>query len=318
MRFLLCGGINVGLEKSRRVFHKMDVASVIKFSSSFAQGGVTFIIRHNFVYDVVLFKFEEGGIEMTLILKAVENIPLIQKGDDLAEMICTNAKILDRDIIVIASTVVSKMLGLTFYEKDIIPTQEAKRIAKLNGKTPRFVQAVLNESMEVLTHTPFMLVRNKNGHVCINAGIDESNVGGGKLLKLPPNPDGCAAEIGEKIEQKTGRKISVVITDTNGRAFKNGQTGVAIGLYNIRPLKKWIGQKDLYGKVLEITEEAVVDEIAGAANLIMGEGDGGCPVVIVSGLDLCAAEKTSIKEIYRDEKKDLIVQSLLDAKEKEE
>jgi coenzyme F420-0:L-glutamate ligase/coenzyme F420-1:gamma-L-glutamate ligase len=253
---------------------------------------------------------------LALTLKAVENIPLIQKGDNLAELICTNAEISDKDIIVIASTVVSKMIGLTFYEKEIIPTQKAQCIAQLNGKSPHFVQAVLDESTEVLTKSPFMLVRNKNGHICINAGIDGSNVGGGKLLKLPPYPDKYAAEIGKNIEEKTGKKISVIITDTNGRAFKNGQTNVAIGLYNIKPIKKWVGEKDLYGKVLEISEEAVVDEIAGAANLIMREGSYGYPVVIISGLDLYTAEKTSIKELYRDEKKDLIVQSLLAVKEK--
>jgi len=255
---------------------------------------------------------------LVLILKAVENIPLIQKGDDLAELVCENAEISDNDIVVIASTVVSKMIGLTFYEKDMIPTFEAKRIAELNGKNPQFVQAVLDESTGVLTETPFMLVRNKNGHICINAGIDGSNVGGEKLLKLPQNPDKYAAEIGKNIEEKTGKKISVIITDTNGRAFKNGQTNVAVGLYNIKPIKKWIGEKDLYGKVLEISEEAVADEIAGAANLIMGEGCYGCPIVIVSGLDFYTAEKTSIGEMYRDEKDDLIVQSLLSAKEKKE
>jgi len=253
---------------------------------------------------------------LVLILKAVENIPLIQKGDNLAELICANTKISDKDIIVIASTVVSKMIGLAFYEKEIIPTPEAEDIAKLNGKNPQFVQAVLDESIEVLTKTPFLLVRNKNGHICINAGIDGSNVGGGKLLRLPQNPDKYAAEIGQNIEEKTGKKISVIITDTNGRAFKNGQTNVAIGLYNINPIKKWIGEKDLYGKVLEISEEAVVDEIAGAANLIMGEGDHGYPVVVVSGLDLYTAEQTGIKEMYRDKKTDVIVQSLLNSKEK--
>ncbi|MDY0267152.1 MAG: coenzyme F420-0:L-glutamate ligase [Methanimicrococcus sp.] len=248
---------------------------------------------------------------MSLILKAVENIPLIQKGDDLAEMICQNSEISDKDIVVIASTIVSKSLGLTFREEDVVPSDEAKRIAALNGKEPRFVQAILDESLEVLTETPFMLVRNKNGHVCINAGIDGSNVGNGLLLKLPETPDKYAAEIGKAVEEKTQKKISVIITDTNGRAFKDGQTNVAIGLYNIRPIKKWVGEKDLYGKVLEISEEAVVDEIAGAANLIMGEGGGGVPAVIVRGLDLYTNENVSIKEMYRPEEKDLIVKVLL-------
>ena len=252
---------------------------------------------------------------MSLILKAVENIPLIQKGDDLADLICKNADdIEDKDIIVIASTVVSKSIGLTFLEDDLIPSADAERIAKLNGKDPRFVQAILDESIDVLTETPFMLVRNKNGHVCINAGIDASNVGGGRLLKLPEKPDSYAEKIGKAIEKKTKKKVSIIITDTNGRAFKEGQTNVAIGLYNIKPIRAWIGEKDLYGKVLEISEEAVVDEIAGAANLIMGEGGFGYPAVIVRGLDFYTNEKVSISEMYRDGEKDLIVQGLLKLK----
>ena len=254
---------------------------------------------------------------MALILKAVENIPLIQKGDDLAELICANAgDILDKDILVIASTIVSKAAGLTFREEDITPSEEAKRIAVLNGKDPRLVQAILDESIEVFTETPFMLVRNKNGHVCINAGIDASNVGGGRLLKLPYQPDRYAAEIGRAVEKKTGKKISVIITDTNGRAFKDGQTNVAIGLYNIKPIRPWIGEKDLYGKILEISMEAIVDEIAGAANLIMGEGGDGYPAVIVRGLDFYTNEDVSITEMYRDEEKDLLIQGLLELKKK--
>lgn len=255
---------------------------------------------------------------MSLILKAVENVPLINKGDDIAEIICKNASVADKDIIVIASTIISKAEGLTFQEVDIIPTAEAERIAALNGKDPRFVQAILDESIEVFTEAPFMLVRNKNGHVCINAGIDGSNVGGGLLLKLPNKPDNYAAAIGKKIEEKTGKKISVIITDTNGRAFKEGQTNVAIGLYNIKPILPWIGEKDLYGNVLEISEEAVVDEIAGAANLIMGEGGGGVPAVIVSGLDLYTDEAASVTEMYRTKERDVLIRGLLELKKKED
>jgi coenzyme F420-0:L-glutamate ligase/coenzyme F420-1:gamma-L-glutamate ligase len=258
-----------------------------------------------------------GENELPLTLKAVENIPLIQKGDDIADIICEKAPdIADKDIIVIASTIVSKSLGLTFREEDVIPSADAKRIAALNGKNPRLVQAVLDESVDVFTEAPFMLVRNKGGHVCINAGIDSSNVGGDFLLKLPRKPDEHAALIGKAIEQKTGKKISVIITDTNGRPFKNGQTNVAIGLYNIKAIRQWVGEEDLYGKVLEISEEAVVDEIAGAANLIMGEGGGGVPAVIVRGLDFYTSEKVSIEDIYREQETDFVIRGLLELKKK--
>ncbi len=104
----------------------------------------------------------------------------------------------------------------------------------------------------------------------------------------------------------SGKKLSVIVTDTNGRAFKIGQTGAAIGIYKIKPVKHWIGEKDLFGKVLEVTEEAVADELAGAANLLMGEGAGGTPVVVIRGFDYYCGEKTFIKEMYRPEEMDVI------------
>jgi coenzyme F420-0:L-glutamate ligase/coenzyme F420-1:gamma-L-glutamate ligase len=130
------------------------------------------------------------------------------------------------------------------------------------------------------------------------------------LIYPPENPDASASRIGEELEKLSEKKLSVIVTDTNGRAFKIGQTGAAIGVYKIKPVKRWIGEKDLFGKVLEITEEAVVDELAGAANLLMGEGAGGTPVIVIRGLDYYCKENTSIKEIYRPEEKDIIKKGL--------
>jgi coenzyme F420-0:L-glutamate ligase/coenzyme F420-1:gamma-L-glutamate ligase len=239
----------------------------------------------------------------------VDNIPLIKKGDDIASMICERTKIEDNDIIVVASTIVSKAEGRTFRLEDINAGEEAKRIAGMHGLDARFVQAVLDRSHEVLVEFPIFLVETNNGHVCIKAGIDESNVDKGYLAYLPPDPDLSAQMIGESIEKGTGKKISVIVTDTNGRAFKIGQTGIAIGVYSIHPIKNWKGQKDLFGNTLAITEEAVADEIAGAANLLMGEGDGGCPVVIIRGLEL-RSQDGAVKEMYRSDREDVIKKGL--------
>lgn len=249
---------------------------------------------------------------MQLKLEAftVDNIPLIKKGDDLAAMICKNTGIQDNDIVVIASTIVSKSEGRTFVLDDITPMQRALEIARKNGEDPRFIQAVLDRSKECLVESPILLVETLNGHVCIKAGIDNSNVEKGFLLELPKDPDASAKKIVEGIRKLTSKRVSVIITDTNGRAFKIGQTGVAIGLSNIAPIKNWCGEKDLFGRVLEITEEGVADEIAGTANLLMGEGNGGNPVVIIRGLEMYVDTDVTIKETYRFDGEDVIRKGL--------
>jgi coenzyme F420-0:L-glutamate ligase/coenzyme F420-1:gamma-L-glutamate ligase len=241
---------------------------------------------------------------------AVENIPLIHPGDDLPLLIYENIQLLDKDIVIIASTVVAKAEGGIFRLEDIAAGEKALEIAARNGKDARFVQAVLSKSREVLVEAPFMLVTTLSGHTCVNAGIDESNIEHGFLLYPPRNPDASASKLGKELERLCGKKLSVIVTDTNGRAFKIGQTGVAIGVYKIKPIKCWIGEKDLFGKILEITEEAVVDELAGAANLLMGEGADGIPVVVIRGLDYYFEDDISIKEEYRPEEKDVIKKGL--------
>lgn len=241
---------------------------------------------------------------------AVENIPLIKKGDDIGQIICERTNIVDGDVIVIASTIVGKAEGRTFTLQGIVPGTKAVEISKNSKFSPGFIQAVLDRSNECLISSPILLVEMKNGHICINAGIDESNVEGEVFLELPTDSDMGAESIGKKIESSTGTHISVIITDTNGRAFKIGQTGVAVGVYRIHPLKDWRGQRDLFGKELKVTEESVADEIAGAANLLMGEGNGGYPVVIIRGLKLRSQDNASVKEMYRSDKEDLIKKSL--------
>ncbi|MGP8330072.1 MAG: coenzyme F420-0:L-glutamate ligase [Methanosarcinaceae archaeon] len=249
---------------------------------------------------------------MQLKLEAftVDNIPMIKNGDDLAEIICKNTDIQDHDIVVIASTIVSKSEGRTFTLENVTPSRHALEIAHKNGEDSRFIQAVLDRSRECLVGSPILLVETLNGHVCIKAGIDDSNVENGLLLELPDDPDSSAKLIADDIRKLTSKRVSVVITDTNGRSFKIGQTGVAIGVSHIKPIKDWCGEKDLFGKVLEITEEGVADEIAGTANLLMGEGDGGNPVVIIRGLLMYVNSDVTIKDTYRPDVEDVIRKGL--------
>ena len=241
---------------------------------------------------------------------AVENIPLIHAGDNLPSIICENIELQDRDIVIAASTVVAKAEGEIFRLEDITPGKISLEIAARAGKDARFIEAVLSRSREVLVEKPFMLVTTLSGHTCVNAGIDESNIENGFLLYPPESPDASASRLGQELEKLSGKKLSVIVTDTNGRAFKIGQTGIAIGIYKIKPVKRWIGEKDLFGKDLEITEEAIADELAGAANLLMGEGADGIPVVVIRGLDYYCDKETHIKEMYRPEEQDIIKKGL--------
>ncbi len=238
----------------------------------------------------------------------VEAIPLrlpeIGEGDDIAGLIAESIELQDGDVVAICSTVISKAEGRLRRIEEITPSDEAVKIAEKLDKPPEFVQAVLDESSEIFFTTPFILTRAKCGNICVNAGIDSSNVKEGYLLLLPENPDRSADRIRRRIQELTGKRVGMVITDTNGRPFRRGVVGFAIGSSGVEALKDWRGEKDLYGRELEVTVECVADEIAAFANLLMGEAGGGVPVVIFRGLDVLG--DGSISEVYRPEEEDVI------------
>ncbi|MEA3323723.1 MAG: coenzyme F420-0:L-glutamate ligase [Euryarchaeota archaeon] len=240
----------------------------------------------------------------------VPDIPLVEVGDDLAEIICKNTCLCDRDIVVIASTVVAKAEGRVTPLAAIAPSNRAIAIAERNESDSGFVQAVIDESEEILLESPFLLVKTQSGNICVNAGIDGSNIDSGRIVLLPEDPDGSAKNIRKDIFSMTDKSVSVIITDTNGRAFRDGQIGVAIGISGIAPTKDWRGSCDLFDNVLEVANEAVVDEIAAAANLLFGEGSDGMPVVVIRGLDFYAEEE-GIREIYFPESEDVIRNALV-------
>jgi len=211
----------------------------------------------------------------------VRGLPVIREGDDLAYLIESLFELQNGDILCIASTVVAKSEGRFRELKDYEPGARAKEMAPSLGKDPRFVQAVLDESEEVLIEKPFLLVATKFGHIGINAGIDQSNVGKDRILLLPENPMISA----DKIRKKLSKECAVIITDTCGRPFRCGVAGVAIGWSGIGALRDWRGERDIHGKTLEITLEAIADEVAGMANMLMGEAGDGTPAAVLRGLE---------------------------------
>lgn len=210
----------------------------------------------------------------------IHGLPIIKKGDNIPDLICNRQALSDGDIICIASTIYSKAQGFTKELSSFVPGERASRLAKLNGEDPRFVQAVLEASTDIIMEHPFILSELPFGHIGVRAGVDQSNIEEGMVIFLPPEPMKSADEVRYGIRKISGCDVGVIITDTCGRSFRRGQTGHAIGWSGMNAIRDFRGDTDLFGHVLKITEEAVVDEIAGFANFIMGESNNGVPAVV--------------------------------------
>lgn len=226
---------------------------------------------------------------MEIKLIGLEGIPLVKAGDDIGQIIKgavlkSDYELNDGDIILIAETLISKAEGNIIKLDDITPSDKAIEVAEICKKDPKLVEVILENSTEIVEIGPnFIITETKHGFVCANAAIDESNVEDGLATPVPENPDESAKAIREFLESEFDTDLAVIITDTQGRAFRVGAIGTAIACSGINPLWVRIGEKDLYGRELETTEIATADELASAASLIMGQADEGLPVVIISG-----------------------------------
>lgn len=253
---------------------------------------------------------------MALVLTPLRGIPLIQPGDDLAEIILQatvqqDLRLVDNDIFVLAQKVVSKSEDRFIDLSEISPGPESQALAQESGKDPRLVELILRESSKVLRVRPgTIIVQHRLGFICASAGIDHSNVlaeeNGGRevVLLLPRNPDVSASRIRLAIETKTSLRIGVVIIDSHGRAWRLGTCGMAIGLSGIPGLVDLRGQSDLFGFRLQITQVGAADELAAAASLVMGQAAEGTPVVHVRGFPYTMRE-ASLAELLRPEDEDL-------------
>jgi coenzyme F420-0:L-glutamate ligase/coenzyme F420-1:gamma-L-glutamate ligase len=220
---------------------------------------------------------------------ALDGLPEIVPGDDLAELIAESladdpGPLADGDILVVAHKVVSKAEGRVRSLSEIAPTARATELAAELGKDPRQVQAVLDETRELLrAENGVLICVTRHGLVCANAGVDASNVPGGhSVVLLPSDPDASARALRARLQVLTGVSPAILITDSFGRAWRHGQTDVAIGCAGLRPLEDWRGLPDATGREMRATWIAAADELAAAADLTRTK-DGGQPVVIVRG-----------------------------------
>jgi coenzyme F420-0:L-glutamate ligase/coenzyme F420-1:gamma-L-glutamate ligase len=217
---------------------------------------------------------------------ALRGLPEIERGDDLAALILAAAPELDdRDIVVIAHKAVSKAQGRVRRLLDIEPGEHARALAAEHAKDARHVQAILDETVELVRAARgVLIVRTRHGFVCANAGVDESNApADGTLVLLPLDPDGAARDLRARLRERSGRGPAVMITDSFGRAWRLGQLDCAIGVAGLRPLDDWRGRLDRRGHQLHASVIAVADAVAAAADLARAK-DSGEPVVIVRGL----------------------------------
>ncbi|MEM3402575.1 MAG: coenzyme F420-0:L-glutamate ligase [Candidatus Hadarchaeales archaeon] len=244
---------------------------------------------------------------MELII--LRDFPLVKPGDNLAKIIGDaivrqGLELRNGDVVAIAQSVVSKAEGRVVDLRRVKPGELAKRIAKRLGKDPRDVQVILDESEEIVRLAHVIISRTRHGFVCANAGVDRSNAGPEKATLLPADPDKSAEKIRAALEKKFGVRLAVIITDTQGRPFRRGCVGVAIGVAGMRPLLDLRGKKDLYGRELKATITCPADAIAAAAVSLMGEAGEGTPVVIVRGAVYKRGRGTA-KELIRPKARDL-------------
>ena len=245
-----------------------------------------------------------------LELIGIAGLPEIKKGDDLTRLFLAavneqTVNLEDGDVIVFTSKVVSKSEGWVVDLSSVQVSEEAERIARETEKDPRIVQLVLDESKGIeRMMRNHIIVESKHGFVCANAGVDESNVEEGMAVLLPKDPQRSAQQLKKGIEARSGRAIAVLIADSFGRAFRDGVTGICVGVSGIPALVDRRGEEDRFGKIAEITKEAIADEICAAANLVMGEFKEGIPIVIVRGLMLERCDR-DIKELLFSREDDL-------------
>ena len=230
----------------------------------------------------------------TIEITALKNIPFIEPGDNLIEIICNNLEennqdVHENDVFVIAQKIISKSEDRYIDINKIEISREAQDLATKLKRHPGLIQCVLNESKKIISIEKGVLIVEHNlGYINVNAGVDFSNIPDDKnlALLLPTNPSKSANEIQKRLSKKLNKNISIIISDSMTRPYRLGVTNFALASSNIQSLIDLSGTTDMYGKSLKHTEIAVADEIASAAGILMGQSDEMKPIILVKGFDM--------------------------------
>jgi len=217
-------------------------------------------------------------------IRPVEGLPEIGEGDDLAELIAERAELEDGDVLVVAQKAVSKAEGRVVRLADVEPSERARDLA--GQEDVRRHEVILRESARIVrSRPPLVISETRHGFVCASAGVDSSNAPEREtVVLLPLDPDASAERLRERLRELTGAEVGVIVSDSFGRAWRQGTTDVAIGAAGVRPLLDLKGTRDRVGYELHATVIAVADELAGAAELVLGKTDG-VPAAVIRGVD---------------------------------
>ena len=245
-------------------------------------------------------------------LTALSGIPAVQSGDDIAAILADALDAgpmapRDRDVLVVTHKIISKAEGRYRDLAAVTPSPRARELAAATGKDPALVEVILSESRQVVrSRQELIITEHRLGTVMANAGVDQSNVPGGpqRVLLLPENPDASSAALRAALGARFGVDIAVVVSDSVGRAWRNGVVGLALGAAGLPALQDLRGRHDLEGRALKVTQVGLADEIASAAELLMGEADEGRPAVLVRGVPWREAP-VAAAALIRDREQDL-------------
>lgn len=253
---------------------------------------------------------------MELTLFALKGFPLIEPGDDLASLIfdamaSNGQEFQSGDVLVVAQKIVSKAENRYAYLNQVEPSAKAIELAERAKKDSREVELILRESSQVVRVRPgVLIVKHRLGYVHANAGIDKSNIssdgGNPRVLLLPENPDKSARLLKEKIKERAGVEVAVIINDSAGRAWRMGTTGIALGTAGFEPVEDQVGDPDLFNRPLQVTQVCVADELGSAASFLMGQGAQALPVVVVRGAQLKPSNMGS-ESLIRPEQEDMFL-----------
>jgi len=239
----------------------------------------------------------------------LKGMPEVEEGADLPLLVVSALRksmiqLEDGDIVVLKQKLVSKAEGKVVRLDSVLPSRMAQELAREEGKDPRLMELVLREAVRVVRRGHGVVItETKHGFVCANSGVDQSNVGTGFASLLPTDSDRSARKVRRALEAKTKKRLAVIVTDTFGRPWRRGQTDVAIGCSDINPLLSFRGRKDRFGYSLRVTEPSVVDEVAGAAELVMGKLEG-VPAAVVRGVKYTRGE-SGVRSLLMSKERDL-------------
>ena len=244
----------------------------------------------------------------------VTDLPIVKEGDDLASLICQAAEkqgtsIQDGDVIVVTHVVVSRAEGTVVNLKNVTPSEFARNVAKTAHKDPALVEVILRESKNIIRMSDGKLItETKQGIVCANSGVDQSNVPGkGNVALLPEDADRSARMIRSRMLQVAGKDVAVIISDTHGRPLRRGEINIALGTAGFEPIRDRRGEKDLFGYTIKVKRTAIADELASAAELVIGQTDEAIPVVIIRGYTYPKSETAKATQLTRPPEEDLFI-----------